>query len=123
MSYHGRLPIVPLRTLARVFMFEPGHPRVPPEARYVRQVRRENGTLVLDYFDAEKKKIGRGTARWVQTGPISPNFKTQPWWTKTAYWGPIVTPESEVGPVPMATPPSLGVDPRRRAARPRHFGV
>lgn len=106
MSYHAKQsPIVPLRTLAQLYMFEPGHPRVPAGATHVRVVSRRGAALVLDFFDAKGRCLGRVEAKWAQTGPVAPNFKTQPWWTTTAYWGPVVTPEAEVGPVRMARPP------------------
>lgn len=112
MSYHRRdepSPIVPLRVLAQVYMFAPGHPRVPRGAAYVRVARRDNGVLVLDWYDRQKRPIERTKAKWTQTAPIAPPQKTQVWWTRTAYWGPTITPESEVGPVPMARPPTLGI--------------
>lgn len=102
-------PIVPLSMLSKVYMFAPGHPRLPKETRYARVVQsRDDGTLVLDAFDARKRKLGRIEAKWFQTAPVAPQMKTPMWWTKTGYFGPMVTPESEVGPVPMAPPPALG---------------
>lgn len=102
-------PIVPLSTLAKVYMFAPGHPKLPKRSRYARVIAtRPDGTMTIEAFDAKRKKLGRVDAKWTQTGPVSPQMKTQVWWTKTGYFGPLVTPESEVGPVSMAPPPGIG---------------
>lgn len=105
----GPGPIVPLSALAKTYMFTPGHPRLPKGSRYAQIVEsRPDGTMIIDAFDAKKKKIGRVEAKWFQTAPVAPPMETQVWWTKTGYFGPLITPESQVGPVPMAPPPAIG---------------
>lgn len=110
MSYHGAGPMVPVSTLAKVYMFAPGHPALPPRTAFVRVLKRHrDGRIEIAAFDGQKRSLGTVVARWVQTAPVATPMKTQPWWTKTGYWGPLVTPESEVGPVPMAPAPRGGV--------------
>jgi len=97
---------VPLSALAKTYMFQPGHPKVPPWAREARIVGREGDALAIQYRG--KGKWTQQTARWFQTAPIAPEMKTQSWWTKTGQWGPTVLPESVVGPVAMSRPSGLG---------------
>lgn len=102
-------PVVPLSTLARVYMFAPGHPRLPKGTRYAQVIEtRPDGTLVIDAFDDRKKKLGRIEAKYFQTGPVATGMQSPVWWTKTGYFGPIITPESQVGPVPLPPPPAIG---------------
>ena len=109
----GPAPIVPLRTIAMTYVFAPGHPKVPKGATHARVLGRGGGKLTMEFYrpgrGGELKSLGKRKAKWFQTGPVSPSFKTQPWWTKTGYWGPMITPESVVRPVEMSRPSALGL--------------
>lgn len=117
MSYHGLGNFAPAQTpqrkLARVqslpelAMWKPGYPIVPKGAAYWRVAKTRAvpiGRMWMEFFDAQRRPMGTVIQHWSGNHPVAPSTKTPMVYTDSGSWGPVTTPESEVGPVDIAFP-------------------
>lgn len=101
-------PLAHVRELAKVYIFKPAQPRLPRGTTYVRVLSHDGDEVVMDTFDAQRRPLGRVRAGFFQTGPVVQSAPPGVWWTKGGYYGPMVTQETQLGPVSMPPPPAIG---------------
>lgn len=93
-----------MHVLAEMVLWSPGYPRVPKKARSFQLVKVRGNKLWTRFFDAKGRELGVVRQKWDSARPVQPGTKTQMVYKWGNAWGPSVTPESEVGPVPVAFP-------------------
>lgn len=99
--------LIPVAALARFALWKSGYPIVPKTAAYWRVIKSQAipvGIIWMEFYDREKKPIGIIKQYWVGRRPVVTPTKTPMVYTETGAWGPVVTPESEVGPVEVGFP-------------------